>query len=351
MKYIREKRRKSLRSNPRNSTLSLKSLGKKNRSTLEQLVFDDTHISSSSRNSPNATFDYALDERDKVRLAEKCKSTPMTRWKADMVVSWLDLTMCLPQYSQNCQENIKSGKVLLGLSDAELESGMGVTNVLHRRKVRLAVEEQRPGVENIYQKAGDLDHRWVARTWLNDLGLGQYSLQFESERIDGRVLNSLTKKDLEKHLGISRKFHHVSLLHGIELLRRIHFDKGVLAERRVQSEDMDCDLVVWTSQRLIRWARSIDLKEYADNLLDSGVHGALMVLEPSFDSDAMANALGIPSSKTIIRRHLTTELNSIVLPARATQDLFNAAIENRPRRSSGGGTLGRSFQRSYTSPC
>ncbi|XP_071805431.1 kazrin-like [Asterias amurensis] len=347
--HHREKKKKAKKQSKKFNSLS-KIFGKKNRSTLEQLVFDDTHISSSSRHSPNATFDYALDDRDKARLAEKCRNTPMTQWKADMVVSWLELTMCLPQYSQNCQENIKSGKVLLGLSDAELESGMGVTNVLHRRKVRLAVEEQRPGVENIYQKAGDLDHRWVARTWLNDLGLGQYSLQFESERIDGRVLNSLTKKDLEKHLGISRKFHHVSLLHGIELLRRIHFDKGVLAERRVQSDDMDCDLVVWTSQRLIRWARSIDLKEYADNLLDSGVHGALMVLEPSFDSDAMANALGIPSSKTIIRRHLTTELNSIVLPARATQDLFNAAIENRPRRSSGGGTLGRSFQRSYASP-
>ena len=82
-------------------------------------------------------------------------------------------------------------------------------------------------VSSIYPKAGNLDHRWVARSWLNDLGLGQYSLQFESERIDGRVLNSLTKKDLEKHLGITRKFHHVSLLHGIELLRRIHFDKGV----------------------------------------------------------------------------------------------------------------------------
>ena len=34
-------------------------------------------------------------------------------------------------------------QVLLGLSDAELESGMGVDNVLHRRKIRLAIEEQR----------------------------------------------------------------------------------------------------------------------------------------------------------------------------------------------------------------
>ncbi|XP_022085514.1 kazrin-like [Acanthaster planci] len=340
-----EKKKKPKKQSKKFNSLS-KIFGKKNRSALEQLVFDDTHI---ARNS-SSIYDSTLDDREKLRLAEKCRNTPMTQWKADMVVSWLEITMCLPQYSQNCQENIKSGKVLLGLSDAELESGMGVSNVLHRRKVRLAIEEHRPGVEIIFPKAGDLDHRWVARTWLNDLGLGQYSLQFESERIDGRVLNSLTKKDLEKHLGITRKFHQVSLLHGIELLRRIQFDKGVLVERRTQCEDMDCDLVVWTSQRLIRWARSIDLKEYADNLLDSGVHGALMVLEPSFDSDAMANALGIPSSKTIIRRHLTTELNSILIPARATQDVFSGAGDSRPRRSSGGGTLGRSFQRSYTSP-
>lgn len=40
------------------------------------------------------------------------------------------------------------------------------------------------------------------------------------------------------------------------------------------------------------------------------------MLERSFDADAVANALGIPSSKTIIRRHLTTELNALIRPAR-----------------------------------
>ena len=34
-------------------------------------------------------------------------------------------------------------QVLLGLSDQELEQGMGIDNVLHRRKLRLAIEEQR----------------------------------------------------------------------------------------------------------------------------------------------------------------------------------------------------------------
>jgi hypothetical protein len=50
--------------------------------------------------------------------------------------------------------------------------------------------------------------------------------------------------------------------------------------------------------------------------IESGVHGALVVLEESFTGDTMASALGIPNSKTIIRRHLATELEALVGPAR-----------------------------------
>lgn len=51
------------------------------------------------------------------------------------------------------------------------------------------------------------------------------------------------------------------------------------------------------------------------SLADSGVHGGF-VLEPSFTGDTMATALGIPQSKNIIRRHLATEFDNLVLPAR-----------------------------------
>lgn len=57
-------------------------------------------------------------------------------------------------------------------------------------------------------------------------------------------------------------------------------------------------------------------KEYADSLRDSGVHGALLVLDSSFGADELAQALGIHSSKNIIRRHLTSELLSVLVPAR-----------------------------------
>ncbi len=49
---------------------------------------------------------------------------------------------------------------------------------------------------------------------------------------------------------------------------------------------------------------------------DSGVHGAVMVLDLSFNADLMANAMGIPTSKNIIRRHLATEMESLVQVAR-----------------------------------
>jgi len=49
-------------------------------------------------------------------------------------------------------------------------------------------------------------------------------------------------------------------------LRIVKYDRQTLAMRRVQSETVDTDPIVWTNQRFIRWVRSIDLGEYADNL-------------------------------------------------------------------------------------
>lgn len=76
-------------------------------------------------------------------------------------------------------------------------------------------------------KAADMDHHWVAKAWLSDVGLPQYSQAFHTHLIDGRMLNSLTRRDLERHLNVTKKFHQVSLLLGIELLHMLNFDKEV----------------------------------------------------------------------------------------------------------------------------
>ena len=58
----------------------------------------------------------------------------------------------------------------------------------------------------------------------------------------------------------------VSLMHGIQLLRLLQFDRQIICERRQRSELTGSDVLVWTNGRFVHWARSIDLAEYADNL-------------------------------------------------------------------------------------
>ncbi|CAK7313916.1 PPFIA1 [Vulpes lagopus] len=54
-------------------------------------------------------------------------------------------------------------------------------------------------------------------------------------------------------------------------------------------------VLVWSNDRVINWILSIGLKEYASNLIESGVHGALMALDETFDANALALLLQIPT--------------------------------------------------------
>ena len=60
------------------------------------------------------------------------------------------------------------------------------------------------------------------------------------------------------------------------------------------------DVLVWTNDRIIRWVQSIGLREYANNLIESGVHGALISMDESFDHNSMAFALQIPTQNTTV---------------------------------------------------
>lgn len=91
--------------------------------------------------------------------------------------------------------------------------------------------------------------------------------------VDARMLDTLSKKELEKYLGVTRKFHQASIVHGIHLLRLMKYDRQSLAMRRLQSESENIDPIVWTNQRFIRWVRSIDLGEFAENLRSMYIWG------------------------------------------------------------------------------
>ncbi|EMP28582.1 Kazrin [Chelonia mydas] len=290
----------------------------KQRKSLDPGLFDDSD-SLSSPTRLSLSLSEGEEQVDRLQQVELVRTTPMSHWKAGTVQAWLEVVMAMPMYVKACGENVKSGKMLLSLSDEDLATGLGVCSSLHRRKLRLAIEDYRDAeTGKCLSKASELDHHWVAKAWLNDIGLSQYSQAFQNHLVDGRMLNSLMKRDLEKYLNVSKKFHQVSILLGIELLFQVNFSKEVLQERRARCEIQNVDPLVWTNQRVLKWVRDIDLKEYADNLMNSGVHGAVLILEPTFNAEAMATALGIPSSKHILRRHLAEEMNAIVNPDNPT---------------------------------
>ena len=72
----------------------------------------------------------------------------------------------------------------------------------------------------------------MARSWLGDVGLPQYAQTFQEQLVDGRVLSSLSRRDLEKHLGVSEQFHQHSLLLAVQLLQQLDFDKEVSCASR-----------------------------------------------------------------------------------------------------------------------
>lgn len=68
---------------------------------------------------------------------------------------------------------------------------------------------------------------------------------------------------------------------------------------------LSLDVLVWTNEQVIHWVQSIGLREYSGNLLESGVHGALIALDETFDYSSLALILQIPMQNTqvLINHH------------------------------------------------
>ncbi len=67
-------------------------------------------------------------------------------------------------------------------------------------------------------------------------------------------------------------------------------------------------MLVWTNEQVIHWVLSIGLREYSSNLLESGVHGALIALDETFDYSSLALILQIPMQNTqVVKEGNTTD--------------------------------------------
>ncbi|VDK48682.1 unnamed protein product [Anisakis simplex] len=196
-------------------------------------------------------------------------------WNTEQICEWM-AEIGFSVYVPEVERFVRSGRHLLTMSNHDFDKELLMRNPLHRKRLRCILKNIDKGVADA---ADRMDVHQVLR-WLDEIGLPQYRENFAENMIDGQLLTTLTAQDLVEDV----------------------LNKGPCPN----------EVERWSHHCTCQWLKTIDLAEFTPNLLCAGIHGALMVYEPTFTAESLAEVLQMPAHKTLIRRHLATHFNQLL---------------------------------------
>lgn len=250
-------------------------------------------------------------------------------WRSEQLAEWMG-EVGFAQYVPEVSKYVRSGRHFLNMNIHEYEIVLGIKSPLHRKRLNLLLRR----IENDSENPA---HGWdVQQTqkWLEDIGLPQYKEVFSENLIDGLMFPALTAADLTE-MRVLNAHHFLCICRSIQYLKMVGFKTDYMVrtfdESIVTSYPQPNAVVHWTHAATCEWLRKIDLAEFTPNLLCAGTPGALMVYEPTFTAETLAEILQMPPHKTLLRRHLTTHFNQLLGQKIVAEKRDTLAMGNIPQ--------------------
>jgi hypothetical protein len=109
--------------------------------SLELIGKPDLEIPLAQKLECNASTTTKVVNIDLSEILKSEETSAVEKWSQSRVKVWLESIGMLPFQIKNAMKFVKNGKSLTSMTDGELEKAFALNNSIHKRKLRLAIDE------------------------------------------------------------------------------------------------------------------------------------------------------------------------------------------------------------------